>query len=534
LTALLTRGAPPAAVARAPDVGDHEGPDDVDNDGSGAEMTEKPDQRPPSRIGVSPFFRSVRTRIIASYLILLTLGTLLSVLVVRQILIVRLEDRIDSQLTQEVQEFRRLASEGVDPRTGRPFGRDVDRLFTVFLSRNVPAEGEELIAIPRLGPPRYRYSERAQRAVEDGGFDPALLDRWRTLGGVDSGEIDSPSGPVSYLAVPVERGGATLGSFVVANFTAEEREEVDAAVSVLAAVSGGVLIVGTLLAFFAAGRVLAPLRTLRDAAQSITASDLTRRIDVEGHDEIAELARTFNAMLDRLEDAFRSQREFIRDAGHELRTPITIIRGHLELLATESGDHSETAAIVTAELDRMSRFVDDLMLLARAERPDFLDLRTVALGSFTRDLVSKAESLGNRNWVLDATSERVVVGDPHRLTQAMINLADNAVHHTTDGDEIGIGSAVRGHTARLWVRDTGVGVAPGDRQRIFERFQRGRGTRRYEGSGLGLSIARAIAEAHGGWIELSSEQGQGARFEMIFSVDPEPAPVGRPGEAVPA
>jgi signal transduction histidine kinase len=477
-----------------------------------------------------PLLQSVRTRIIASYLILLTLGTLVSVLVVRQILLVRLEDRIDSSLTQEVQEFRRLATEGVDPTTGRPFRRDVDRLFSVFLSRNVPAEGEELIAIPRRGAPRYRYSERAQAAVEEGGFDPAVLQRWRTLEGVDSGEFDTPAGPVSYLAVPVARGGETLGSFVVTNFSEEERQEVEEAVRILGAVSGGVLIVGTLLAFVAAGRVLAPLRSLRDAARSITASDLTRRIEVEGRDEIAELGRTFNSMLDRLEDAFRSQREFVRDAGHELRTPITIIRGHLELLATESGEHDETVTVVAAELDRMSRFVDDLLLLAKVERPDFLELRTVPLGEFTRELLSKAERLGERNWVIDSTSERVVVGDPQRLTQALINLADNAVHHTVEGDVIGIGSAVDGDLARVWVRDTGVGISSADRERIFERFERGRGTRRYEGTGLGLSIVRAIAEAHGGWVELTSEYGEGALFEIIFPVDPEPVVNGRPRE----
>ena len=496
-------------------------------------MTDYPTKRPRrSRFGSPRFLRSVRTRIIASYLILLTLGTLLSVLVVRQILIVRLEDRIDSELTQEVQEFRRLASEGVDPTTGRPFGRDVDRLISVFLSRNVPGEGEELIGIPRRGAPRYRYSERAQRAVEEGGFDPSLVERWRTLEGVESDELETQAGPANYIAVPVERSGETLGSFVVVNFSKEEREEVAEIVWILAVVSGVVLIVGTMLAFFAAGRVLAPLRSLRTAAQSITASDLTRRIQVEGDDELAELARTFNSMLDRLEDAFRSQREFVRDAGHELRTPITIIRGHLELLAAESDDHSETAAIVTAELDRMSRFVDDLLLLAKVERPDFLELRTVALDSFTRDLLSKTEPLGSRNWVLDGTSERVVVGDPQRLTQAMVNLADNAVKHTVEGAEIGIGSAASGHTARLWVRDTGVGVAPGDRERIFERFQRGRGTQRYEGTGLGLSIVRAIAEAHGGRVELISEQGEGARFEIVIPVDPEPVSNGLPTQAV--
>jgi two-component system OmpR family sensor kinase len=174
---------------------------------------------------------------------------------------------------------------------------------------------------------------------------------------------------------------------------------------------------------------------------------------------------------------------------------------------------------VTDELDRMSRFVDDLLLLAKAERPDFLDPRTIRLDDFTREVLAKAEGLGDRDWMLDETSERVVVADPQRLTQAVANLADNAVHHTAEGDEIGIGSAVDGDRARIWVRDTGAGVAAGDRERIFERFQRGRGTRRYEGSGLGLAIVKAIAEAHGGAVALQSEQGAGARFEIAFPVD---------------
>ena len=488
-------------------------------------MTSTRNDRTSAQSGTRRLLSSVRTRIIAAFLILLTLGSVITVVAIRQLLIVRLDDRIEAERQQEVQEFRRLADEGVDPVSGEPFGRDVQRLFEVFISRNVPAEGEELITVPRRGKPLYDYSARAEEVFEEGAtIGDSYIETWRTIREPKAGEIETLAGPASYLAVPVKRGGRTEGSFVVVTFESGAREEVDEAVRIVASVTGAVLVAGTVIAFFAAGRVLTPLRGLRDAARNISGTDLTRRIEVDGHDELAELARTFNSMLDRLEDAFRSQREFVRDAGHELRTPITIVRGHLELLAAEPDRLEETAAIVTDELDRMSRFVDDLLLLAKSERPDFLELRTVALGEFTRELLAKAEQLGERDWVIDETSELVVVADRQRLTQALINLADNAVHHTTEGAEIGIGSAVAGERARIWVRDTGAGVAPGDRERIFDRFQRGRGTRRYEGAGLGLAIVRAIAEAHGGRVRLDSEQGAGARFEIEFPVDAEVPP----------
>jgi two-component system, OmpR family, sensor kinase len=465
--------------------------------------------------------RTVQARVIASYLLLLTLGTVISVLAIRELLLVRLDDRVEQDLRQEVDEFQRLARDGVDPATGEPFGDDVQRLFTVYLQRNVPGGAEELLTVPRRGAPRYRYSEQAEEAVLADDLGGPLTARWRRLREVESGEIDTHAGPARYVAVPVIQGGESLGSFVVANFIAAERAEVDDAVRIVAAVSGGVLLLGTLLAFLSVGRVLAPLRSLRDTARSIEASDLTRRIEVEGRDELAELARTFNAMIDRLELAFDSQRQFLRDAGHELRTPLTIVRGHLELLLREPERLPETVDLVTDEIDRMSRFVDDLLLLAKLEQPDFLQLQTVDIGELTTELVAKAEQLAPRRWRLDGVSRRRVVADPQRLTQAVMNLADNAVRQTAEGDEIALGSAVNGRWARLWVRDSGPGVAPVERDRIFGRFERGRHAR-YDGSGLGLAIVRAVAEAHGGRVELRSEPDAGARFDVVVPVDPEP------------
>jgi two-component system OmpR family sensor kinase len=465
--------------------------------------------------------RSVRVRILASYVILLAAASLVSVFVARQVLIVRLDDRIQADLEQEVREFRQLAVDGTDPATGRPFGDDVKRIFQVYLSRNVPGEGEELITIPRRGEIRYQRSERAEYVIRE-----PFVSRWRRLEAEERSEIDTPAGAARYIAVPVEVNGRSLGAFVVVIFTAGEREDVAEVVRIVAAASGGVLLLATVIAFLAAGRVLAPLRGLRDAARSITGTDLAQRIDVEGNDEIAELGRTFNGMLDRLEDAFMSQREFIRDAGHELRTPITIIRGHLELLAAgqeSATERAETIGIVTDELDRMTRFVDDLMLLARAERPDFLELETVDVEDLTRELAAKARSLAPREWTLDGTGRGLIVADRQRLTQAVMNLADNAARHTSEGDEITIGSSVTGRQARLWVTDTGPGIDPAEREAIFERLTRGRRAKNsYEGSGLGLAIVRVIAEAHGGRVELRTETGEGARFEIIIPVDPQP------------
>ena len=465
--------------------------------------------------------RSVRVRILASYVILLAAASLVSVFVARQVLLVRLDDRIQDDLAQEVREFRALAVGGTDPATGRPFGDNVNRIFRVFLSRNVPGEGEEQIAIPRRGRTRYERSDRAEFVIRE-----PFVSRWKRLEDEEEGEIDTPAGPAQYVAVPVRAGDRTLGAFVVAIFSEGEREEVNEVVRIVAAVSVGVLLLATVIAFLTAGRVLAPLRGLRDAARTITGTDLTQRIDVEGNDELAELGRTFNAMLDRLDNAFTSQREFIRDAGHELRTPITVIRGHLELLAAgqeDPAERAETIALVTDELDRMSRFVADLMLLARAERPDFLEYETVDVGELTRDLLAKAESLAARDWQLETNGRGLIVADRQRLTQAVMNLADNAARHTGEGDAIVLGSSVNAREARLWVRDSGPGIDPEEREAIFERLSRGRRARgSYEGTGLGLAIVRAVAEAHGGRVELRSEPGAGAEFEVVVPVDQQP------------
>jgi signal transduction histidine kinase len=223
-------------------------------------------------------------------------------------------------------------------------------------------------------------------------------------------------------------------------------------------------------------------------------------------------------MLDRVESGVAAQRRFVDDAGHELRTPITIVRGHLEVLdPTDPDDVRATVALVDDELGRMNRMVSDLLLLARSEQPSFLHVERVDVAALSADIVDKVERLGDREWVLETAARVDAQMDPQRVTQAVVALADNACRHTRPGDRIGLGSQLAGGRLRFWVSDTGPGIAAADRDRIFERFARGStAPRRSDGAGLGLSIVRAIAVAHGGQVLVDSVPGRGATFSIVI------------------
>ena len=471
----------------------------------------------PRRRSPRQLLRGARTRILAAFVVLLAASTLASTVALRQILQARAGERVERSLEQEVKEFRQLAELGRNPLTGDPFGGDVQAIYEVYFQRNVPAAGEAVFT--------FLDGVRDQTSGTD--LRPALVRAVGTLARVASsrrGSFRVGDHDVRYLAVPVVIEERQRGTFVVTHDLREETEAVDEASQVAAGVSLGVLLLASLLAFVVAGRVLAPLRELTDTARSITETDFTRRIAVEGDDEIAELGRTFNAMLDRLQAAFAMQKDFVSDAGHELRTPITIIRGHLELLGDDPVERRDTVELVCDELDRMSRFVDDLLLLAQAEQADFVQAADVDLDALTEELVAKASALAPRDWQLQSIGVGRLTADRQRLTQAVMQLAQNAVQHTHEGDRIELGSSLANGHARLWVCDGGPGVSAGDRDRIFDRFARGSGSRRSQGAGLGLAIVRAIAEAHGGRVELERERPAGGATFTITIPTRSPAP----------
>jgi signal transduction histidine kinase len=333
-------------------------------------------------------------------------------------------------------------------------------------------------------------------------------------------------------------GQPQVGSYVVAIDLQPALDRLVASARQYGLLSMAALIMIGLGGWIVAGRLLRPLQTLRRAAENISHTDLAARIPVTGKDDVTQLTRTVNEMLDRLESAFDTQQRFLDDAGHELRTPITIVQGHLEVLdPTDPGEVVATRSLVMDELERMGRLVNDLIVLAQAGRPDFVRFEPVDLDRFLREVLDKAQGLADRVWVLDSTVTAVALADAHRLTQAMLQLTDNSVRFTGPDDVIAIGGVFSRGQVHLWVRDTGPGVAPEDAERIFARFGRAGGSRgETHNSGLGLSIVASIAAAHGGRVELTQPHGTSSagariataaarsRFRLLGDDDTGPPP----------
>lgn len=462
----------------------------------------------------------MRVRITATVALLVTLALAGAGLIVYAIESDRLEEQTLGEIDRELRELRQLQSNGLNPDTQQPF-ESVEMMLRLFLARNVPNEDELLVGWWRGRP---RVSSPAADLAESARFAAAVAPLIGTSG---SARLQDPADGELLITVQSVRQARQTGALVVVTYLDRAREGLYDTMRTYTLVAGLALVLVTALAGWQSGRLLSPLRTLRGTAEEIGETDLSRRIAVVGNDDITALTRTVNGMLDRLEAAFVDQRDFLDDAGHELRTPLTVLRGHLELLDVENpADVEETRALLLDEVDRMARLVGDLILLAKSARPDFVTTGPVGLAGLTSGLLAKARGLGDRDWVLDAAADATVDLDEQRITQAVLQLADNAVKHTCAGDVVAIGSSYDGETVALWVRDTGPGVPAADRGQIFERFGRSVVTAGDEGFGLGLSIVRAIAEAHGGSVRIEDAAPTGARFVIRV-------PAGRSGPALP-
>ncbi len=375
-----------------------------------------------------------------------------------------------------------------------------------------------------LGPEggRWEEGEDEDRSERE---DERRESRKYLMAGEGVSEQDlKPLGDVIVLARATGTGEGVPAVIRVAKSLEPVEEALDELKGTFFLVGILALLATALLAWLLASRMTRPLRQLSDVAGEVGGGDLSARMDLDsaGRDEALRLSESFNTMLDRLEDAFARQRRFVADASHDLRTPLTIIRGQLEVLARDPDpDPAEVArvtAIVNEATGRMERLVADLLALARAEENGQGNSRPVAV----RELVDEAISAS-------ADPDRIEVGevdpveieaDREGVERALSNLIDNALLHGGPGGHVVVSAGTQGETVDLIVDDDGPGVPVAERKRIFDRFARLDESRTGAsgGSGIGLAIVQAVAEAHGGSVACLDSPAGGARFVITLPI----------------
>lgn len=474
---------------------------------------------PSARRGVRGL--SVRARILAAVIGLAALALVVAGYTAFIIQQLQVEERIDSELEADAEQFRVLHEVGVDPGTGEGFASPADLVRTA-MERIIPTRNEGILGMVG-GEVRYT-SPVSPVALEEDAELVSALGEYAVSQRASFTTIDTSTTSYRVAVVPVhagevpadaEDGGNEVAAFVLAYDSAAEKAVFAEGFLIYAAVAVVSLIVVGLVGWLVAGRLLHPVRVLATRARRIGREDISERIPVSGGDDLAEMTRSVNTMLDRLEGAFRAQEQLVHDVSHELRTPLTIVRGHLEVL--DVGDQQDvvsTRELTLDELQRMNRVIDDLTTLAQADHPEFVHLKKVELGNLTDEVYDKARGLGDRRWLVDARADEPAVLDRERVTQAWLQLAANAVKFSPPGSVITMGSSVQEGMIRLSVRDQGHGVAEDDMERIFGRFERTDVS--MAGSGLGLPIVKAIASAHGGDVDVESAPGAGATFSMLL------------------
>lgn len=463
-----------------------------------------------------------RTRIVAWVLVVVLGALTLVTLATWRLLVADTDARIDVALHTEIEEFIGLTASRDGAHAPDEPAVPLDQVLRSAIADNTARPNEKFIAYIDGN---YRYQSRVPAPVPLGD-DEAFTALVARITQPIMGTYDSGAGPVRYRGVPITlQGRPGHGVVVAAYFVDQEREAANKASRLMAAAGAVTALLAAIAAWAVAGQILRPVRDIASTARAITETDLSSRIPTSpagaAQDEIGELVQAVNSMLDRIESGVSAQRRFVDDASHELRTPITIIRGHLDVVDLDDRADLHTALeLVDDELDRMSRIVTDMLVLAKANQPEFVLPELTDVRSLLVETLAKAQRLAPRQWSvslpatestdLDQPGTEAVL-DAQRITQALLVLAHNAVGHTNSGDSIifGFDTSADHSSLRLTVSDTGLGVPVADRTRIFERFARGSNERRSEGAGLGLAIASAIATAHGGTVEVADGIGTG-------------------------
>jgi two-component system, OmpR family, sensor kinase len=452
--------------------------------------------------------QSTRVRLLAWVLVPVLMVLSLTLMTAWFMLTNQQQQSIDAHLTREANELEVLASKAINPATDELF-QSAEGVLALYIQRTVPDPNETMFVIVNgkvhsrtMDVPLVRLDQDSEFLEIVNGMERAGL-----------GNFPTEVGNARFIVVPVS-GVSDSGALVGVIFSDLESADIRDLLSRFALIVFLALVAAVAVGWLVTGRALRPINQISSAANEINANDLSRRIETSAAGtEINELVAEFNLMLDRIEETFASNKQFVDDAGHELRTPLTVITGHLELTEADPSQRDSSMRIVKDELARMSRIVKDLQTLTKLSQPDFVVLANVNLRDLGDELFVKASQLADRNWQLGEIPETIVLLDRERITQAVLQLCENASRFTSTEDQILIDVELSESFVDVSVSDSGPGIPLEMRENIKKRFVRGaRGNTDSSGAGLGLAVVTAIAQGHDGELLIEDSSFGGARL----------------------
>ncbi|MFZ2488365.1 MAG: HAMP domain-containing sensor histidine kinase [Anaerolineae bacterium] len=456
---------------------------------------------------------TLRFRLTFWYTILLAVVLLIFALGFQLVVTQALLNDVDNTIRSQAEQVVAVFEGSIDPARGQLPNTAIVFAAQVY-AQAITANGTVMDTSPSLGDEHLPLPASIQQANLQG--DARFYD-WQSEGStlrVYSAPIRSPEGNVVAMVQVAQSLDTIYAMLRVARL--------------VMLIGGGLAVVlAALVGGFLSGSALRPLHSIAATASRIArAEDLDQRIEeVYPEDEIGQLADTFNAMMERLQELFNTQQRLVADVSHELRTPLATVQGNADLLRRGAAKDpvmlAEGLEAIDHEVARMSRLVRDLLLLAEADAGVKLNLKPLELDTLLLEVYREALVIANGRVKvrLGHEDQALVQGDADRLKQLLLNLVSNAIAHTPADGVVRLSLHRRPDGwVRVTVADTGVGIAPDDLPHIFNRFWRAdkARTRGAGGSGLGLSIAKSIAEAHGGTITVESELGKGTVFEVLL------------------
>ena len=451
---------------------------------------------------------SIQNRLLLIYTIIFTIAFLLIALIVYNLPRNRILAEIDSNL------------EALGEEVMRPGNLSFGRLGTLSITlpddlANFETASTLLIIVDNSG---AVLASSQNLGNFEGYLDPDGFSNQKKITQVRQGDI-----LLRVLTTPIKDGSHIVGYLQIGRLL-DNYESFNRVLFISLLVGLGAATASLFVAVWLTPSLFRPLEDIAIVAGQITqADDLSRRVPgSERTDEIGDLARSFNQTLEQLEQLFRSQQRLLADVSHELRTPLTAMRGNVDLMRRMGEVDWDSLDIIHDEIQRMTRLVSDLLLLARADSGGMsLQAKTLELDNLFFDVYRQAQLLPNTvQLVITAVDQVCVYGDPDRLKQLFLNLIDNAIKYTSPGGQVYLALSKENGWATVQITDTGIGIPPEDLPHIFDRFYRvdKARTRQQGGSGLGLSIVQSIAKAHQGTIRVHSEVGKGTTFFVMLPI----------------